>query len=147
MSARVQASVEIERPPSEVFPWLVETDKRLRWVDGLESSEPLDGGEPRSGSRFREVLAQAGVRLTVETTIDHFDPPRGFSLRVRGRGVDATSETRVEATGAGSRVVSTIVTEVGGLKGRLVGGMVARQTQTSLERSFATLKNIVESAG
>ena len=42
--ARSEASIEIARPAGEVFPWLVDSDKRLQWVSGLVASEPLRDG-------------------------------------------------------------------------------------------------------
>jgi uncharacterized protein YndB with AHSA1/START domain len=139
-----EASVEIARPAADVFPWLLDVDKRLQWVDGLVSSEPLDGPEPRTGSRYREVLSQYGVRTTVETTIQRLEPPRDLSLRVRTRGLDATTHTRLEERDGATHVVSSLETRASGLAGRVVGSVAARGAQGSLERSLATLKRLVE---
>jgi carbon monoxide dehydrogenase subunit G len=142
--ARSESSVVIDRPPDVVFPGLLETDRRLRWVEGLAASEPLEAGEPRVGSRFRESIAQHGFSASVETTIDELDPPRSVSLRVDGRGFDARTTTRLERQGGGTRVVAALETKVGGLAGRVVGGVIAKQAQGSLDRSLAKLKQLVE---
>lgn len=142
---RNEASIEIGLPAAEVFPWLLERERRLQWVEGLEASEPLDGDETRPGSRFRETIAQHGLRTTVETRVEALEPLRRLVLAVDGRGFDVRTETRLEERDGRTLVVSAIETKVGGLKGRMVGGVVARQAQGSLERSLAKLKHQVES--
>lgn len=142
--ARNSAWIVIDRPASDVFPRLVEADARLRWVEGLVSSQPLDGGETRVGSRFRERIEQHGLSTTVETTVDELDPPRGLALRVDGRGFTARTETRLDEQDGRTTVTSEIETKVGGLAGKVVGGVVARQAQGSLERSLEALKRLVE---
>lgn len=143
---RNEASLTIERPAGAVFPWLLDVDKRLRWVEGLTSSEPLDAGAARAGSRFRERISQHGVSIDAETTIDELDPPRALALRVKGRGFTARTSTRLEEQDGRTRVTSVLETKVGGLTGRVVGGVVGRQAQGSLERSLGTLKRLVESS-
>lgn len=138
------ASVVIDRPATAVFPHLVDRDARLRWVEGLTSSEPLDGSETRLGSRFRERIEQHGLATTVETTVDELDPPRGLALRVTGKGFSARTRTNLEERDGRTTVRSEIETTVSGLAGRVVGGMVARQAQGSLERSLQALKRLVE---
>lgn len=135
----------IERPAAEIFPWLLDVERRLRWVEGLTSSEALDPGEPRVGSRFRESVSQHGLSTTVETTIDELQPPRSLALRVQGRGFKARTTTRLDDQGDRTLVVSALETKVGGLAGRVVGGVVSRQAQGSLERSLQRLKELVES--
>ena len=136
----------IDRPAADIFPWLLDVDKHLRWVEGLTSSEPLEPGEPRLGSRFREGIAQHGLSTTVETTIDELDPPRSLALQVAGRGFKARTTTRLEEQDGHTRVVSILETKVAGLAGRVVGGVVSRQAQGSLERSLQKLKQLVENS-
>ena len=128
-----------------MFPRLVEADARLRWVDGLASSEPLDGSAIRVGSRFRERLEQHGLSTTVETTVDELDAPRSLALRVAGKGFTARTETRLDERDGRTTVTSAIETKPrGGLAGKVVGAVVTRQAQGSLERSLEALKRLVE---
>jgi carbon monoxide dehydrogenase subunit G len=141
---RNEAAVDIERPAAQVFPWLLERERRLQWVEGLESSESLDGPEPRAGSRYRETIAQHGLRTTVETRIAELDPPRRLTLAVAGRRFEVRTETRLEERDGRTRVASTIDTKVRGLGGRVAGAVVSSQAQGSLERSLQALKRLVE---
>ena len=138
--ARSEASVEIARPPADVFPWLLDPEKRLRWVSGLVSSQPLGDG------RFRETIEQAGRRVDVTSSVVALEEPHRLEVRSKGRGVTARIAHRLEPTGDGTRVSSSLELELGGLL-RLAGGLAAGQAQRSLERSLARLKELLEAAG
>ena len=52
--APARHSVEIARPAEDVFAYLVDGERMKRWVGGLREFTPLDGSEPRLGSRARQ---------------------------------------------------------------------------------------------
>ena len=139
-----QHSVDIARPPADVFPWLVDAEKRVQWVDGLEASDQLDAGEPRVGTRFRETLSVPGQRLSVDVTIERLEPPRGVAIRTTGRGFEGRAVNTVAERDGGSRVTATLETSLKGFAARLLGGVVGRQTQRSLEQSLENLKRLLE---
>jgi carbon monoxide dehydrogenase subunit G len=134
------ATIEIGRSPEDVFPWIVEPDLRLRWVDGLEESEPAGEG------RYREVFLQAGLRAEVQVEVRKLDPPREVRIHVQSKHFGADATTSLSATGGGTRVDSLIEAHYKGLMARAAGPMIQRQAQASLERSLQTLKRLVESA-
>lgn len=136
--ASSRASVEIARPAEEIFPWLVDPGRRLRWVSGLVSSQPLGDG------RYRESMQQAGRHIEVTSTIVASEEPRHLAVRSVGRGVTAHGEHRLEPTAAGTRLTSSLDLQLGGLL-RFAGGVAAGQAQRSLERSLARLKELLES--
>ena len=136
--ARSEASVEIARPAGDVFPWLLDTEKRLQWVSGLVSSAPLGDG------RFRETMEQAGRRVDVTSSVVALEEPLRLEVRSEGRGVSARLEHRLDPSGEGTRLTSSLELKLGGLL-RLAGGVAAVQAQRSLERSLARLKELLES--
>ena len=82
-------SVEIDRPPAEVFPWLLEEEKVPSWTGNLESYERLDGAGPLArGSRVRQVLEVSGRRIDVELEITRYDPPSGAETRFSTNGIE-----------------------------------------------------------
>ena len=114
-------------------------------MDGLEASEALVPGDVRVGSRFRETLAQSGLRTTVETTVDALDPPREIALLVSTRGLKIRTHTRLAERDGRTRVDATLETSSSGMAARMLGQVVARQAQGSLDRSLDSLKRLVES--
>jgi len=137
--ARSEATVEIDRPPEEVFRWLVEPELRRRWVSRLVSSEPLGEGS------YRETMQQAGRRVDLTSSIVAVEEPRRLEVRSEGRGVTAHGMHRLEPAGGGTRLTSSLDLRLGGVL-RFAGGLAAHQTQRSLERSLARLKKLLESS-
>ena len=111
--ASAERSVEIPRPPAEVFPWLFEKDKVPQWTTGLEHYERLDSGPVGQGARFQRKLEVSGQRFTVEMEVFEYDPPTSTASsfnarRRRRRALRARRERRreeadpsIEASGGG----------------------------------------------
>jgi uncharacterized protein YndB with AHSA1/START domain len=135
--ARSEATIVIDRPRAQVFPWLVDPEKRLRWVGGLSASEPLGDG------RYREVMEAGGRRIEVTSTVERLDAPQTVDVAMRGSGVTARAESRLEEHAGGTRVTSVLDLRLGGLL-RFASGVAARHAQHSLEQSLARLKQLVE---
>ena len=141
MSHVNHAEVEIARPPEQVFPWLVEPEKRLQWVQGLEASVQV--GE----TRYRETFAAHGIRTDVDVEVVRLEPPTAVDIHIRAKQFEADGRTRATRTDAGTVVESTIEAEYKGLMARAGAPMITRQAQGSLERSLARLKELVEAHG
>lgn len=140
MSDRNEASVELAAPPEEVFPLIVDPAARLRWIDGLVEAEATG---PDS---FREAIEQHGIRVETSVRTVRSEPPTLVEARVDGRGIEATVRNVLEPDGdGGTRLTVTVDTRYRGLAARLVAPVIGRRAQASLERSLATLKELVES--
>jgi carbon monoxide dehydrogenase subunit G len=135
--ARSEATIQIDRDRAQIFPWLVEPEKRLRWVRGLAASEPMGDG------RYREVMEAGGRRVEVTSTVERLDEPHAVDVAMRGSGVTARAESRLAEHDGGTRVTSSLDLQLGGLL-RFASGIAARQAQHSLEQSLARLKELVE---
>jgi carbon monoxide dehydrogenase subunit G len=137
--ARSEATIEIDLPAADVFPWLLESEKRLQWVTGLRSSEPIDDAS------YREVVHQAGQQIEATATVVHQDPPHALDVSMSGRGFEARAEHRLTEDGGRTRLTSSFDVKLGGL-GRFAGGIVSRQMQRSVEASLARLKEVLEAS-
>ncbi len=135
--AHSEATIQIDRDRAQIFPWLVEPEKRLRWVRGLAASEPIGDG------RYREVMEAGGRRVEVTSTVERLDEPHAVDVAMRGSGVTARAESRLAEHDGGTRVTSSLDLQLGGLL-RFASGIAARQAQHSLEQSLARLKELVE---
>jgi uncharacterized protein YndB with AHSA1/START domain len=143
---RNQHSVEIDRPPGDVFPYLVESDKRLRWMGALRESEQLTPGPPELGARFRDLFEERGQRIAVEAEVVAWEPPARLSLGLRGGMFRATGLQELEDLGGRTRLTTTIDTEYTSRMIRMMAGVVTRHAQARLEADMARLKELLEQA-
>ncbi len=140
--ARVEHSVEIARPPEDVFPWLLEEDKVRQWTTGLRGYERLDGGPVGTGSRFRQVLEVSGEHITVEMEVTAYEPPRRAESRFELRGIDVVNTYAL--TGA-TTLTQTLDPSGGGFKGRLLIPIIQPHLERKLQADLAALQALLQS--
>ena len=141
---RCESTVTVERPPEQVFPWLLDADKVPRWTSGLEVYEPLEPGPLRVGSRIRQELSISGHSLSFELEITRLDPPHAAVLRFEGSGFRATNEYAVTAAGSAANVTWVISGDTTSFKAKLIAPMVQAQLQTKLDTDLAQLRALLE---
>ncbi|MGH3116594.1 MAG: SRPBCC family protein, partial [Gaiellales bacterium] len=103
---RNEHTVEIDAPAAAVFPYLVDSAQRLRWMGALKESEPLNGGPPGAGARWRDVFEDHGHRIELEAEVDEYEPVERLRIRLRAGGFEATSEQRLEEASGRTRLTT-----------------------------------------
>jgi uncharacterized protein YndB with AHSA1/START domain len=141
---RNAAEVEIARPAQDVFPYLIEAEKRRQWVHGLVESTPLGDGKLGVGSRFRDVVVDHGLRTTVEAEVERYEPNDGLTARLEARGFVSRVDYRLQDLDGGTRVGCTVETEFTMRVARLFARLVTRHAQEAIESSLTTLKRVLE---
>jgi carbon monoxide dehydrogenase subunit G len=141
---RCESTVDVDRPPADVFPWLLDADKVPRWMTGLLAYEPLEPGPLRVGSRIRQELSVSGQQLRFELLVAELDAPRRAVLRFEGSGFKAVNEYLVSEAGSGSRVTWVISGDTTSFKARLIAPMVQAKLQEKLETDLARLRAVLE---
>ena len=132
-------SVEISRPPAEVFPWLLEESLVPRWTGPLKRYEQLDGGDLGRGSRLRQVLEMSGRTIDVELEITGYQPPSGAQTRFSTNGIEVVSSYALEAAGAGTRLTQTIEANARGLTARMLVPVVQPRLEEKLTQDLERL--------
>lgn len=138
--ATTERSVEIPRPPAEVFPWLFEEDKVPQWTTGLEHYERLDSGPIARGARFRQKLEVSGQRFTVELEVTEYDPPHGAGSAFEIRGVDVVTRYDLADGGGTTKLTQSVEAKGRGITGRLFIPMIQPHLERKLEADLAALK-------
>jgi uncharacterized protein YndB with AHSA1/START domain len=132
-------TVEIPRPPEEVFPWLLEEDKVPRWTSHLETYRALDGALG-TGSRVRQVLDVSGRRIDVELEITGYDPPRGAETRFSTNGIEVVNAYALEPSGAGTRLTQSVDAKPSGLTARMLVPIVQPRLEEKLTQDLERLR-------
>jgi carbon monoxide dehydrogenase subunit G len=133
-------SVEIPRPPAEVFPWLLEEDKVPRWTSSLEAYERLDGGPLGTGSRVRQVLEVSGRRIDVELEITAYDPPNGAETRFSTNGIEVVNSYALAGSGDGTRLTQSVDAKPSGLTARMLVPVVQPRLEEKLTQDLDRLR-------
>ena len=138
--ARFSHSVEITRPPAEVFPWLLEADKVPVWTSSLESYERLDDGTLGRGSRVRQVLDVSGRRIDVELEVTSYDPPNGAETRFSTNGIEVVNAYELAASGAGTTLTQSVDAKPNGLTARMLVPIVQPRLEEKLTQDLERLR-------
>ena len=144
MLYRNEHTVEIATGPDDVFPWLADPERRLRWMGALVESEPLTQGPPQLGSRYRDVFEDHGQRIELEAELVEVEPGERLTARLVSKGFESTSAQRLEPVDGGTRLTAALETRYTMLAARLLAPLVTRHAQTRLEADLARLKELVE---
>jgi len=138
--ARFSHTVEISRPPEDVFPWLLEEDKVPRWTSHLDTYQALDGSLG-PGSRVRQVLEVSGRRIDVELEITRYDPPRGAATRFATNGIEVVNAYSLEPSGAGTRLTQSLDAKPSGLTARMLVPVVQPRLEEKLTQDLERLRS------
>jgi carbon monoxide dehydrogenase subunit G len=141
--AETSKSVDIAKPPDEVFPYLFEPELVSQWTTGLDGYERLDDGALGRGSRFRQRLEVSGQRIDAEVELTGYDPPRGAESRTEIRGIDVISRYSLAPAGGGTRLTQTVEAKGGGLKGRVLIPVIQPHLERKLEADLAALAKLL----
>jgi carbon monoxide dehydrogenase subunit G len=129
-------TIVVPKPPAEVFPYLLEADKVPQWTSDLSSYEP--SGPLAVGTEIRQVIAIGGSHITLDMTLERYEPPAGAVVAFSTNGVDVVNTYVVEANGGGSRVTQGLDAKASSFTARMlipvVQGRLEKKVTGDLER-------------
>jgi uncharacterized protein YndB with AHSA1/START domain len=94
-------STEIDRPVEQVFAYTVDRANLPEWFPSVVGAEPA--GPLQAGMSTTIRTRMLGVPYTVRATIEAYEPPSKFVVRVAG-WLSGKEEERFVATGRGTRI-------------------------------------------
>jgi carbon monoxide dehydrogenase subunit G len=134
-------SVEIAKPPEDVFPWLLEEDKVPRWTSDLKSYEVR--GPLAPGARLRQELAIGGG-LTLDLELSGYDPPRTAESRFSTNGVNLVTRYALESSGGGTRLTQTLDAKASSLTARMLIPVVQGRLEKKVAGDLERLRQVLE---
>jgi carbon monoxide dehydrogenase subunit G len=133
-------SVEIPRPPADVFPWLLEEDKVPRWTADLQRYERVDGQPLGRGSKVRQVLQVSGRTIDVTLEVTGYEPPSGAQTRFSTNGIEVVNSYALQASGAGTRLTQSVEAKPSGLTARMLVPVVQPRLEQKVTEDLERLK-------
>jgi len=138
---RIEHSLEISRPPEEVFALLVDLDRLPDWQSS--AIEARSDGPLELGSIVHEKRRFLGRELADELEVVAFDPPRRLALRSQSGPLRLTVDHELEPNGGGTRLTVIASGKPGGMM-KLAGPMIERTAGEEIRSDFARLKELLE---
>jgi uncharacterized protein YndB with AHSA1/START domain len=145
--APIVSSIEIARPPKEVFQYVTDPARIPEWQESAVDARVEGGGPPAVGSRVVVTRRVGRGERAMTTEVTHLTPPRSWG----GRGIDGPVRGIFSGTveplddGAQSRVTIELDFEGHGLGKLLVPFLVRPQVRKEMPRNMETLKARLES--
>ena len=138
---RIEHSLEISRPPEEVFAFLVDLDRLPDWQSS--AIEAGSDGPLELGSLVHEKRHFLGRELSDELEVVAFDPPRRLTLRSQGGPLKLTVDHELESNGAGTRLTVVASGKPGGVM-KFASPMIERTAREEIRGDFSRLKDLLE---
>jgi len=130
---RAELTIEIARPPEEVFAYLTDASNVPQWQSGVRSATLRDG-------RIEETRSLFGRELHTTLEIVEQEAPRLFTLRAQSSPVPFTVRHELEPAAEGTRLTVTAEAETHGFG----SGLLARRAEKQFRKDFSRLKEILE---
>ena len=143
--APITHSIEIARPPEEVFAYIDQLDRHGEWQSTIISTKLETEGPTRVGSRATDKRKVPGGTQDVTYEITEHDPPRKASFRGTNGPVRPVGTVTVEPAGDGrSRVTLELDLRGHGFVGPLVAMLARSQARKEVPQSHQRLKERLE---
>lgn len=138
-------SMEVARPPDEVFAYVTDPRTMCEWQQGCVSGH-MDGPATHVGSRCTTVRRIGGREREVTTEIVEYDPPRRWADRGVDGPIRALVAVTVEPVADNARSRVTIELDFAGRGiGKLLVPLVVRpQAAREMPRNMSRLKERLE---
>ncbi|HEV3496749.1 MAG TPA: SRPBCC family protein [Actinomycetes bacterium] len=143
--APIQSTVEIARPPAEVFAYLADPTRFAEWQRDVVRVEVEGGDPPGLGDRFTTTRRIGGVERTMTQEVTELRAPSRWAAKGVDGPIRPSASVTVEPLdgGAASRVTFALDFEGHGI-GRPLLPAVRRQAQRAAPVSYRALKERLE---
>jgi len=145
--APIVTTVDVARPPDEVFSYATDPSRFVEWQSNVVGGEMDGAGSTRVGSRCLTIRRIGFVERRVTAEVTHLDPPRSWGVH----GVDGPIRAIVNVSvdpldgSTRSRLTIAIDFEGHGIGRLLVPLAVRREARKEMPTNLRRLKERLES--
>jgi uncharacterized membrane protein len=142
---KIEQSIVISRPIEEVFAFVSDYRNDPRWRTGIVEFSQTPEGPTAAGTRLREVLRLAGLRLETASEVIEYEPNRKCTIKSTSGPIPLRNWRLVEPAPGGTRFTYAIVGESSGFY-KLAEPVLVAIFRRQLRAELARLKRILESS-
>lgn len=147
-AGHMAGSIEIDRPPEAVWPWLTEPDKMKQWITWLEEIRDESPEVRGPGKKVVWVMNDPNMKQKVEIhgEILAEEPLRKISVRLGSdMGFSGVSSWILEDLGGRTRFTTDGTFEYTQWMAKLFEPLITPQAKKKMQSDQARLKQMVES--
>jgi hypothetical protein len=139
----LQSEIRILAGPDLVFEWLVDPEKRTRWVSDLKQASVSENDESGRPVLYQAQYEHDGRPTELVESVQQFDPAKFFSLRSVSGGVRRMQVFRLEQEGNAVRVTYESI-ETARSFGKILFAISSFREESGIIKDLETLKRLVE---
>jgi len=149
--AHIARTVEIARPPEEIFDYITDLDRLTEWATVVKETRDLGDRPIKQGTTFSQTIKAAGsVDIDCDWHVKQLQRPRHvhYEATAPDGGQMQMSQTIMPLDGGRSKVEIDLDYEVpGGVLGQIADKLVFEgQNEKEADTSLENLKRILEGA-
>jgi uncharacterized membrane protein len=141
---RLEFTIDIYRPPCDVFALVGNLENDPKWQAAVVSAEKVSTGPIGEGTRFRHVVRLMGRPTKVDIEIVHHEPGATYTLHCISGPLTFGTEVRFERIASGTRLVTLVEGQPRGLL-KLAAIALSHHRQSEIEADLRNLKQLMES--
>jgi uncharacterized protein YndB with AHSA1/START domain len=146
--APIVSSIEIARPPEQVFSYVTDPSRFAEWQYDVVSVSMEGGRPPGVGSRFTTTRRIGRAERTMTQEITEISPPRSWAAQGVAGPIRPNANITIEPLSDNTRSRVTFALDFGGHGAGLpLVAVVRRMARKGAPISYRNLKERLESGG
>jgi uncharacterized membrane protein len=141
---RVEESIEINKPPEEVFDYVSDVGNFPQWMAHTLEVRKDTGGPPQQGDRFTVAIKSVGRRFETPYERTSYKPNLRYTDRAVGGPIpNQRWNYTFEEVQGGTRLSRAVEAESGGIL-KLLEPLQKRAVKRQLRKDLQSLKDLLE---
>jgi uncharacterized membrane protein len=141
---RVEESIEINKPPEEVFDYVSDVGNFPQWMAHTLEVRKDTAGPPQQGDRFTVAIKSVGRRFETPYERTSYKPNRRYTDRAVGGPIpNQRWNYTFEEVQGGTRLSRAVEAESGGIL-KLLEPLQKRAVKRQLRKDLQSLKDLLE---
>jgi uncharacterized membrane protein len=141
--AKIEASVQINRPIEEVFAFAGNIENNPQWQSGVLEAEVTSEGPIAVGTTYRYVTRLLGRQIETDGEITEYEPNRRYSFKSTSGPFPIGGRLTCEAADGGTKVTLVVAADIGGFF-KMAEPLVVRMVKRQYETDVSNLKSLLE---
>jgi uncharacterized membrane protein len=141
--ARIEVSIEIQRPADRVFAFTTEANSWPKWQTFISEASQTSQGAIGIGSTFKGVVRMMGLGMKWTAESTEYEPNTKWSKNITCSGMRIAEQMNYQPMKEGIKFTITYDMKIGGFM-KLFSPMIIRTTRKETVKSLAKLKDILE---